>query len=525
MTSLLQRQTSGHQRSDAAPRRRRILGTALPTATSVLLVLLIAHVLVKLVLFQQLAHAPLMGDETAYANSARALSNLVRDLAGFGPIDVPELRHNVVGSGWFMPGISMLLTPVFVVDPDASVTVIRAYTGVVTTLLLLATVLSVRRVFGDLYAAVLLVFPGLVPMWLLFSYAAWGDLCAGLMIVILVTQLVTAFRGFQVGVAPTPGQGLRLGLIAVAVLFLRSSASLLVLAMGTATVVAAVAMLRGRVRARALIASAVAGAAFLAILLPWSLFASDSLGGRVVTTTSVPTVTANTFGDREEICFGPCDPGSTIWFNPLRYSREVGRATGLSEIEVAQQMSAYARRDVTPGTYAADVLHNFTSYVGEPARFARFLRAPGEQGGLIHGYVGTVTNLMFFSAVLATLVVLLIVVRASFDTQVTGLLVKLGIVTLLTQPFVHIAGARYWTSAAPLAAVGIALLLHLVWLRRSPDSLATTTTWVRHPTADRTPRSARVADPARVWTVLVVVQAAIAAFVVLVATGLLLVGR
>ena len=68
--------------------------------------------------------------------------------------------------------------------------------------------------------------------------------------------------------------------------------------------------------------------------------ASRTLGDRVITTTSVSNVLGNTFGDRDELCFGPCDPGSTIWFNPLRYSREVGRATGLSELEVQHQMSA-----------------------------------------------------------------------------------------------------------------------------------------------------------------------------------------
>ena len=101
--------------------------------------------MLKLVLFGQLAHAPFNGDETAYVNSARALSNLVRDLAGLGPLDVVELQRNVVASGWFMPGMPVLLTPLFVVDPDASVTAIRVYLGVVTFLFLILAIVSVRR--------------------------------------------------------------------------------------------------------------------------------------------------------------------------------------------------------------------------------------------------------------------------------------------------------------------------------------------------------------------------------------------
>src|SRR5688572_5979547 len=104
-------------------------------STRVLVVLGCAHVVVKLALFPLVAHAPLVGDEASYVDGARALSNLVRDLGGLGPIDGDELRQNVVGSGWFMPGMSLLLTPLFVVDPDASITMIRAYLGVATTVL------------------------------------------------------------------------------------------------------------------------------------------------------------------------------------------------------------------------------------------------------------------------------------------------------------------------------------------------------------------------------------------------------
>ena len=236
-------------------------------------------------------------------------------------------------------------------------------------------------------------------MWLVFSYAAYADLCAGLMSVILLCGLVSVFRDLRRGLPPTMGAGFRLGLVAIAVVYLRSSAALLVLAMGSATVLAAIAILRGRDRARALMSVAVAAATFVAVLLPWSVFASATLDGRVVATTSVSTGLGNTFGAKDELCFGPCDPGSTIWFNPLRYSREVARATGLSEMEVAGQMSEYARRDVTPHSYAEDVVANSARYAGFPAGFVRTLQSPGKQGGAIEAFVVVLTCLMFLRRV------------------------------------------------------------------------------------------------------------------------------
>jgi hypothetical protein len=425
---------------------------------------------VKVAVFPLVAHGQLVGDEASYVDGARALSNFVRDLAGLGPVDSGELARNVVGSGWFMPGMSVLVTPLFVVDPDASVAAIRAYLGVVTTGLLVLSMLSVRRALGDVYAAAVLVFPGLVPMWLLFSYCAWGDLCAGLLLLMLVAQLVRVVRSLRDGVVPGAREGLRLGALAVAVVYLRSSALLLVVGLGLLTVVLALLVLRGRERRRGLGASCAAVLVFVTVLLPWSLFASHTLGDRVVTTTSVPTVMANTFGDRDRVCFGPCDPNSSIWFGPLRYSREVARATGLSEVEVQRQMSAYARSDVTAHSYARDVMSNLEAYTAEPARFAAFLGSPsGESQAVerLRDVVVAATEVMFFMMLALAAGMLVALFRSSFELQVVSVLTKLGLGALLTQPFVHIAGARYWPSAAPLCA--LALGLWVTWLleRRS----------------------------------------------------------
>jgi hypothetical protein len=493
---------------------RRFLAQA-STPTKILLGLVVLHVLLKVVLFPYMYNAPLHGDERYYFDSGRALSNLVRDLVGLGPVHVAELKREVVGNGWFMPGNGIVVTPLFLVDPHASIVTIRLYLGVVTTLLLLFTVLRVRRVLGDLYAVVLMVLPGLVPMWLIFSFGGWGDLIAGLLILLLVTELVTWIRTLRTGAAPGLQAAARMGLVAIAVVYARSSAAVLVLGMGVVVLFVSLTLLRGSERRRAVLAGSLAAGIFAVLLAPWSLFASHTLGGRVLTTTSVPTVMANTFGDRGELCYGPCDPTSTIWFTPVRYAREVARATGTDEITVLKQMSSHARQDVTAHSYADDVLMDFARYTFQPASFSTFVKSPDHSSGSMHRFIVTTTDVMWALLALSGLALLLTVVRRTVETQVLSLLVTLGIGSLLTQPFVHISGSRYWTSAAPLAGIAAALLLSLLDARRAEPRFGRGT-WIM--TGDLEHGSA-VSEPV-ISRWLTTVQAVLAAGVVLVAITL-----
>ena len=88
--------------------------------------LLLAHVVVKLLVYPYVMHAEIRGDEINYIDGGRALSNAVRDLVAFQSPDTAELSRNVVSSGWFMPGMMFLCAPLFVVAPDAPIDVIRA---------------------------------------------------------------------------------------------------------------------------------------------------------------------------------------------------------------------------------------------------------------------------------------------------------------------------------------------------------------------------------------------------------------
>ena len=186
--------------------------------------LVLLHLVVKAAFLPRVLDARLRGDETTYVRGAGELAGLVRDTVALGPLDLADFQTSIVGHGWFMPGMPLVLAPLFVVHPEAGLAEIRVYLGTFSLLLLVATVLVVRRVLGRGYAAALLVFPALVPMWVIFSYSAWGDLSAGLLVILMLACLLHLARKMRDGVAPTLADGARLGLLTIATLYLRSSA-------------------------------------------------------------------------------------------------------------------------------------------------------------------------------------------------------------------------------------------------------------------------------------------------------------
>ncbi len=452
------------------------------SADRLVILLLIGHVLLKLAVLPMVVAAPPYNDEQAYLDAGRALSNLVRDLAALSGPDGAELERNVVGSGWFMPGMGLVLTPLFLVVPDAPDWLIRVYLGVGTTAGLVAVARSVRRRLGPSYAAAVVAFPGLVPAWVVLSCTAYGDVWAGLLLVALVARLVDHVREAREGRPPTLAAGLVLGLLGIAVVYLRSSAAIAVVVVAVVGLGLALAVARGAGRWRLLRAGVAGVVAFVALLTPWSVAASSVLGDRVLTTTTVPVSLANTFAEGgtlleasqdvppDEICFGPCDPDSTQWFAPLRYSRELARATGESEVHVQRAMAEHALREVSATEYGRQTFRNLGSYLLIPANFVFYIEPAEGPGWALASaqWVAAVATYVVYIPVLGLAIAgLLGAIRRETTEQLTAVLAKAALLGLLVQPFVHVAGARYWTTAAPLLAL---IALGVLRSRRDPGA-------------------------------------------------------
>jgi hypothetical protein len=391
-------------------------------------------------------------------------------LSGSAP-HAGSIADNVIGNGWFMPGMSLVLTPLHLLVTDPSVGLMRGYLGVLSLLLLAAASWTVARTFGTAFAWVPFVVPGLLPMWVLFSFSAWGDLSAGLLALMLVCKAVTLGRELLQGRPPRLRDGAGFGALAIVMLYLRSNALPLAAGLLVLLALASALWLRGRERRVGVAAAAVAVATFGAGLAPWSVAASEALDGPVLTTTTVPIARAAAFGDVERLCFGSCGPGN-IYSLSARYSREVARATGVSELTVQRQMSAYALEGVTASSYAEDLVGTVDRYATEPSGFEPAFRSvPGSPPDTASRVITRVTNTGYALVVVAALGAVLVVARRRGSAQVTSLLLKLSLLAMFTQPFLHVGTPRYWPLFVPVAALAVAWLVRDVVLDRSraPD--------------------------------------------------------
>lgn len=466
--------------------------------------LIVAHVVLKAAMWPGMIHARFTGDELAYDDAARALADLVRDLVSLHSPNLAELKANVISNGWFMPGMPIVLTPLYVVVPDPSVAMVRTYVGVLTSALLIAVALWVRRALGYRFACVLMVVPGLVPMWVAFSYTIFGDASAGLVVVALVVALYRAIAAVVSREPVPPRDGAVVGLLAIVALYLRSSA--LPASAGALVLLAAAVILFGRGQrfVRRLAAPVVAVVVFLVALAPWSIAASKAFDTRVTTTTTTNLSLAVTFGDTDKLCFGPCTPKrpgrSNIWFDAPRYSREVGAVTGQSELTVQQAMARYALRGLTVDHYVRTVRQDFHRYAAQPNAFAARFWSHSPAA------VTTPTSVLYVAAGAVAALLFLDLRRLPQRQRITRMLVKLFLLAGMVQPFVHPCSGRYWPSFVALfgLAVGYAV-----------------TTW--RPTAeegDDIPVGSRAAARA-----VAVTDVAATALAVVVAAVLLAVGR
>lgn len=430
----------------------------------VFMALLLLHVSMKFWLGGHIIDLKLTGDENAYSDAAMALSNLVRDLLSLSPPDASQIGRSVVGNGWFMPGMAVLLTPLYLVVSDPSILAVRIYMGLLSLGALLWALRSAYKNLGPAYALALLAFPSVAPIWVLFSFTAWGDLYAGLLLVVLLCHSLAILRNFREQQQIRLWDGAKLGVLAISCLYLRSSVLPLIPLLFAFLGAGLMMLAKGSSRIQGVKALAMGAIAFVALLLPWSITASAFLKSRVVTTTTVPISMAVAFGNPNQLCFGSCGKGN-IWFNSVRYSKQIAAMRGEDEITVQKSMSRYAMRHVTARSYSAKVLTNIRRYAFFPSAFVKhFLsseksKAYAAEKPLYEKFIDAGTRYPYYLFLLMMAISWFVVKRRSVEKQLESLLLKLFTVAMLAQPFVHISGGRYWTVFAPLCALSAAFVM------------------------------------------------------------------
>jgi len=429
-----------------------------------------AVVLLWLVAGLFMTTVPLSGDEVHYAMAAKAIGAFLR-----ADITLDAMLATVVGYGWFVPGMSLLLTPLYVFGtPDGPV--IRTYVLVIMFLLWLWTLREVHAEFGRRYAVALLIFPGLEITWHLFATTAWGETGAGLLLVIAFVRTCRIARRALAGESIGVNDMAALELALVLAFYLRGSLLVVALAVHIFIVSMLIFSAQWRSIPRKIAMIVAGGLCFGIAVAPWSIAASRTLGDLVIATSTPVLSFGLTFGGAHEICFGPCpglESGGIAWIAAAKFSRAYAAAHGISEIEAQRRMSAYATRDLAAIEYLRRVQSNFARLALSPAQFTRDRFLPSSWLGLerrtvrLLGYVALAwTSALYFPALLALLIGNLIVIRKDREAQIQSLSFKMLTLCLLLQPFLHPAHSRYWPTFAPLMALSAAFLLGL-WATRS----------------------------------------------------------
>lgn len=215
------------------------------------------------------------------------------------------------------------------------------------------------------------------------------------------------------------------------------------------------------------------GLAALALLIaPWSILASRHFGEVVVTTTNVPLVLADGFGDPALTCFGPCGEGYDIW-PAWHYAQAEAARKGINPLAMQRQMMANSLSGLTLRSYLAQVRENFGRFAFNPAgRVIRYepvmYGVPIAMRGTVVGAVTALTLAVYVPFLFALMLANVLVFRSGTSLRVQAVLIKLGTACLFIQPFVHKSSGRYWTTFAPLMAWS-AVILWLAWRARGAD--------------------------------------------------------
>lgn len=409
--------------------------------------------------FLFMSTVPLNGDEHSYARLAMQISEFFR-----GDREFRDLVKTLVGYGWFMPGPSLLLSPLFFLIQDPSVFAIRLYTSLVVYALWLFSLFVMQKEFGKKVRVLFLLFPTANITWLLFASTTWGDLTAGLLLLMGLTKSFdlskkVILRGENINWTGV----LQLELIFIAMVYMRGNLFLVALASHIMLLIFTLLRQGGGFSLKNTRLIIIGVFVFLLSILPWSLLCTTTLKAWVMTTSTPVLSLGVTFGDREKLCFGACPPGNH-WVVAADFSRKVARESGESELDVQRRMVAKSLEGITVKKYLQQVKKNYDRFLFDPTAFpSRFLQISDmdiseDVKNRFLQLIQAWTNFTYYPFLFGLIISNLLVFKARPDLQLLSLYVKAYTLCIFIQPFVHGSHGRYWVTFAPIMMLSVYLV-------------------------------------------------------------------
>ena len=441
-----------------------------------ILALLFLGLAMKVATLAFMMDVQLIGDEVYYNRSAAKLGELITgEHSRWGH----TLQWILVRSGWFMPGTSFLLLPVYLIDDSPSLLFLRSWVSGFTFILLLFAMREAHRAFGPAAAAALVVASLLNPGLQVLNASLLGDAPAGLLIVIIAARLFVMTRDLiarqRVGIADL----LILEALMIAMVYFRGNTILIVFAVHIFLI--AIGAFSNLWKEAASPASGFrpflgfAGktvfgiAVFASLLAPWSLTASHYLKAPVLTTSTLNLSLGVAFGDREKLCLGSCGEVNNIWVQGAQFARKTAEATGESRLEVERRMMEYATEGLTLSEYLQKVSKNLERFTAGPQLYAwLYLQHAdnewiSEKKASIYFTGIFPTAFIYFSTLGLLLLANIWVTRQSRDAVILSLIVKMMTLCIFSQILVHPSWSRYWPTFAPLMAIAGVFIFKLLY--------------------------------------------------------------
>ncbi|RPF71545.1 hypothetical protein [Aurantiacibacter spongiae] len=393
------------------------------------------------------------GDEYTYSAMARAVGEWLR-----GSVSGRQAMQAIFGTGWFMPGIALIGAPPFVLTDDPPHWLQRGWLLAINLGLTALLIRRFARQFGPRHAALAMLFPGLAAGWYFSALSWFPEITAGLLSTLALLAGWRCAVRISRGSLPEWQDVAAMEVCLIAALYLRGPALLLALALNGFLILLAVLAMRGALPRLA------AGCLAIALALaPWSIAASRHFDATVITTTNVPLVLADGFGDPARTCFGRCPAGRDIW-PAWQFAQGRAAQTGENPLVVERRMMRASLSGLSPRTYLRTVRANFARFLFEPSHVARLFEPvmhgvpPGMRAGLL-AFVALATWLLYAPMLAALLLANVARLRGGDGQRLQSLLIKLGTAAAFAQPFVHKSSGRYWVAFAPLMAWSAALLI------------------------------------------------------------------
>lgn len=443
-----------------------------------------AFALLQLLVYGLLAsHMPLSGDEIWYVAASNQVLALFPRLVALDLDGTKEILGSIIDRGWFMPGMAFILAPVrFFTD---SVPIIRFYVGALNFAAIATILVYLEREWGRRGPLIYLLCCLLVPYYLVYSFALWGDLTAAhlvLCLLLLVFRRRKDFRPPRLGFAATVG--VALGLITMVRGFYWMFAPLFAAIFALAA--PAPDPMSGRLR-RSVALSVALLLGVAVVLAPWTVSITRHLGFHVTTTSTAISRMVLVGSDEYfgHILQDPCYPKGAQYTHPRDISRldnyirclayreghtyaaqsRIELAAATTAVSYADEVRAIARNvRVFALDNSEEFLERFSneSYADSPAQWRQTLFN-----------VLMKLNHWGWRALLTIAILLFLVPMAPFrDNLFLSTIYKYGVALYSTHPFMVDAHGRYYVEYVPFVAVAIAAFVtspHPLLARKRPS--------------------------------------------------------